>query len=167
MYYALVSTLPLSSFIFTPIPFLLLISLRFIQIGAYAFTFEEGSLFSWVTLLYSRNGHNVIHQLYFNKEKYKKKNVCVRAASVPPLDLPEIIYKNTEDSDSYHNIHRKSFWWHSTLGHGSPHIRSGHTEVALHVLRKFWLRAPAKWGQKNSKLTFFKKFYFYTQHHWL
>ena len=29
-------------------------------------------VYMWVTLLYSKNRHNIVHQLYFNKKRIKK-----------------------------------------------------------------------------------------------
>ena len=29
--------------------------------------------YDWVTLLYSRNWHNIVNQLYFNKKENKKR----------------------------------------------------------------------------------------------
>ena len=31
-------------------------------------------MYKWVILLYSRNWHNIVNQLYFNKRKKKNKN---------------------------------------------------------------------------------------------
>jgi len=30
-------------------------------------------MFDWVTLLYSRNGHNIVNQIYFNLKKKERK----------------------------------------------------------------------------------------------
>ena len=29
-------------------------------------------MYNWITLLYSRNQHNIVNQLYFNKINFKK-----------------------------------------------------------------------------------------------
>ena len=31
-------------------------------------------MYNWVTLLYSRNDHNIVNQLYFNENFYNEKN---------------------------------------------------------------------------------------------
>ena len=31
-------------------------------------------MYNWITLLYSRNWHNIVNQLHFNKNKNKKPN---------------------------------------------------------------------------------------------
>ena len=38
-------------------------------------------MYNWITLLYSRNDHNIINQLYFNKVlKNEKKKVYINVA---------------------------------------------------------------------------------------
>ena len=34
-------------------------------------------MYDWVTLLYGRNWHNIVNQIYFNK-KYREKGIIVR-----------------------------------------------------------------------------------------
>ena len=36
-------------------------------------------MYNWIILLNSRNFHNIVNQLYFNKtlKKWKKKKICV------------------------------------------------------------------------------------------
>ena len=46
-------------------------------------------MFDWVTLLYSRNGHNIVNQIYFNlkkkKERKKEKERKERKPTKPEL----------------------------------------------------------------------------------
>ena len=34
-------------------------------------------VYDWVTLLYNRNWHNIVNQLYFNKKQFKNENALL------------------------------------------------------------------------------------------
>ena len=48
------------------------------------------NMYDWVTVLYSRNWHNIVNLLYFNLKKYKKEKLCFArfiCLSLSPEDI--------------------------------------------------------------------------------
>ena len=48
---------------------------------------KEGieDVYNWVTILYSRDWHNIVNQLYFNKKKKKKEDYYGQGRVYDPL----------------------------------------------------------------------------------